>query len=51
MYPIIIATGGGGAPSHAQYEAGPAGAAGIVTNGSGKGLADGTEPSYIDNYW
>ena len=50
-YPIIIATGGGGAPSHAQYEAGPAGAAGIVTNGSGKGLADGTEPSYKDNYW
>ena len=51
MYPIIIATGGGGAPSHEPYQAGTAGAAGIVTNGSGKGLADGTEPSYKDNYW
>ena len=40
MYPIIIATGGGGAPSHGPYEAGPAGAAGIVTTGSGESLAD-----------
>ena len=50
-YDIIIATGGGGAPSHGPYQAGTAGAAGIVTTGSGKSLADGTEPSYKGEKW
>ena len=50
-YDIIIATGGGGAPSHGPYQAGTAGAAGIVTNGSGKSLIDGTEPSYKGEKW
>lgn len=46
----MIAGGGGGAPGHNTYEAGAAGAAGIVMNGTGANL-DTSEASYKDDYW